>query len=704
METGSFYDLKVAVPTIMFGGLDTRLSEIHMPGNKSPDVQNMVPFPVGSTTKRSGLLCVSYGTPAARTAPVGSGPATAMIALERPSDGAAFLVSRRGQVLSRNKLGASSAGFVNLYFEVPASGRLSWRMAAYTDEGAGASTDTDDVFMGGCAYVVGAGEPFILTGEDAATWSSLTANSALTSASPGDPVVVTQAGHGYASGDMVLVTPNIGAPSGWLDLLGGRAFRVKVVDADNFKLMDADLSEVTSPGLTTASGSLAGNTQHGNLAVRRWPKGLYDASNGVRGYPARWDDPNADGNTGWPGGDVQDWPTGIEIIGQSLESRALAYGFALDPDRIDHSALGSPWNFLKVDVMAASEAAATTSATEDGGYFYADRGDGDRVVGVRSLGEYIVVFKQRKTILYYGAIGDDFRAVRRFDRGAVSDGSISYVGQDLYWLSEDGPCRLSTTDAYGDLLLDDPMLAPQAVTATIPQSGYDKIVCSHDRKNRRVMWFVPSGSSEYNNAAIVYYYPTRESADGEWTKFAGRYTNMSGVVDVRAQAGINQARYGAGYDGNVYIMDVGTVDDYNDSGGGSYDSPEIIEAHYVTRWYEVGGVDVSKRALFLTVAYGDDGVGLSQIKLGKDYSPDYEVVSEAQQTLGGGAGLWDQSLWNDDAGSIPGGLYWDQSGKALVWYRGSDVGRIFRFKIEDSSELGVSVAGISLDFRARGAR
>jgi hypothetical protein len=543
---------------IPFAGLNTHISELFIQSHDSPEMLNVDLDPVGSMRKRDGLQRL-------QNAPYGSTSIDMVSVLYRPSESLGFLyVASQGHMsaLDIGSIGGSwsliHAPAENLSQPCSTTAAFAVESGPYTG---GEPTSVEN--KGECLYVCdGSSEPFILGGGMSA--SSVSQTNEQIEVSSG-AVLVTITGHGYANYDIVTLS-GISSTSDWYSF-ENRSFFVEEVTANTFYLLDGDFTRVAGSAQateTTGIGSslLLGNDDH----VRRWPLGVYDATNPRRGYPRRWADPDETWTTeDFPPGPT-DWPSATTYVGTGLGARMFAYGFSRDPSRVDYSELGVPYNFLHSNTQFADEAAASLEASPaiDGGYFYCMAGDGDRVVAVRDLMGYVVVFKTKRTVLYQGELGEYFRVAQEYPVGALSNDSVVKVGNDIYFWSYDGPRKLSTTAAGADLI--DVSVSADVIEVsrglTTGQGG--KVIARHERLNQRIIWHFPDESTR-NDACLVYYYPSRLDQDGRWSNWGGKYAEMSQAVAFEnPESGSSYTFGGSNSERLVYIMNTGSYDDYDE--------------------------------------------------------------------------------------------------------------------------------------------
>jgi len=683
---------------IVFDGLNTHVSELFIQNFSSPDMMNCDLDPVTTIRKRDGIVYLNE--------PDGTGKIDMLALLYKMSEQRGVLYAQRDNVMSAISSANPSGTMTRVDCPWVGTSMPGATKAGFTYE---TSLDPADLttavytYGGECLYCTDKNqEPIILTGTLNSTKSAETASSMVVGSNP-YPVVIANTGHGHSDFD-VFTFDDMSAYPDWADL-SYRSFFVEVVNANSFYLLDGKFNRLNGAAGWSSPLSQSYNITSGQFV--RWPRGVYSSTAPVRGYPARWVDPTDAWTTGEVPPGPYDWPSHTHYIGQGLGARMFAYGFKLDPDRIDYSQLGVPYNFLKADPYYDTEAESDTAPDQDGGYFYCMRGDGDKVVAVRELMGYIGVFKTMRTVLYTGEIGEWFRVAQEYPVGATNEEAVVKVGNDIYFWSFDGPRRLTPSMEQADLLEGSISAEVIEVAKTINVPLDAKVIARHERLKQRIVWHFPTAGNTENNQCLVYYYPTSADPKGRWALWDGAYCQMSQHVVFENPATGTTSVYGGDNNskGFLYEMNGGPIDGYSEDpeNPGEYTIPVPIDMVYVTKWFDFDTVTTYKRALTLMALYGDDGPGEAKFYIGWDYSPAWSTVDRPisyAPTVG--ASLWNVSVWNDTADTY--GTYWNEGGKSMVEYEAEGLGRIFRFKIEDSSIFPVAVSGLVFGPSRKGTR
>ena len=711
-------------------GLNTHVSELFIEDYSSPDLNNVDLHPAGSIKKRRGMDVLREGLSLEdRSTPFGTGAMQALFHLPRNSDGRDILVGYRGDILSLYDVNDNDGWLDSTIIVNQFTKTFDAAIGPFNDEAGTADDATDDVYRGECLYIVdGQSHPLIVSGTDVGFGTGITVN-AVTGGPAGTKIQFgCTSAHGLRDGDLIRFNgPDADA---WIiRLTEYLVYTVGLIDENNFIICDRDLEVLHVPTAETwlSDPTWSGVTVHKPNSIHGWPAGKYSTAGVVpeqRGYPKRWVDPNSDATyTHFPYSDDHAMPSGIEIMGSGMSLRAYAYGFPGDPDRIDVSELGAPYNFLRNDVDAADAASAIKQPGVDGGYFYCRRGDGDKVIGVREFRGLIIVFKRHTTVIYSGMFGYDMRQVQTISVGATSNDSIIVTGNDVFFWSMDGPRNLSVTDRFGDLLVGSISENVIEVVRGVTGSAQKKICGYHDRMNKRVVWHFPANGGDTNNAVLAFYYPDGYDPRGRWTRYSGAYCEQVKAIGSRMVVSGQERQYGASTDGYVYELNVGVSDDRDWTGYPTTPLEDLVKvpisSYYITRWFALGEVDVTKRMLDVFIAYNEDGAGESKLYQAQNYLTNWTLVNDPVGAAGDSEGYWNYFYWNypdiDPIGSetsvtvdaVPEDtdlFYWDTTGRAFVQHRLKGLVHIVRFKIEDSGLLPYGIGGLVIDARAKGKR
>ena len=649
----SQYEREAALEPITFGGLLQNVNDLRTPVDRSPDMLNIDLLRDGSIAKRTGYDELDNQV-------TGTGALESCLPLMDIANGKNYLFAARNGTMNRYDVGAGTWHEDEVHvLTVGATyrGAMSYYGSSYEQ----------------ALYIVnGEDEPLVGRGTQAADYANPAQNiQSATGGAAGTDVYVNVTSHGMADGDYVKLSGITTSP--WTAING--VWRIEVKDVNEFYLLDPDndWARYETPGNWTTPLGTEGTADCTYDQIARWPKGVYSAAGGTRGYPSVWDDPNADGGTGWPGGTVQDWPSGITMVGSGVSVRSLAWGFALDPDRIDYSELGEPVNYLKRDVDAADEASAASVPAVDGGYFYCMRGDGDRVVEVVELFDRLVVFKSRRTFVYTGFIGVDLALADIIPVGTSAPRSVVRVGNDIYFWSSDGPRSLAGSDQYGDIKTGQFGRDVLDVIRRVSTDGHGKIVAVHDRENQRIIWYVPLDEVPTNTHALVYYYER-----GQYVIWDGARCEVSDACELLGGILTTPRLYASHTDGKAALHGVGYAD-----------GEDTIAAHYTTKWFVEPHMARRKRLNMVDVLIGANGVtGNTKFYIGWDYLEALNELTAIHTAHGNQAtGVWGLSKWGVD-------FIWGDTSSTARRYGIEGSGHLYRFKVEDDSVNNFEIAAL----------
>lgn len=449
------------------------------------------------------------------------------------------------------------------------------------------------------------------------------------------------------------------------------------IHGDCLFVADGRRTPLIETGLASAAGSMI---QH--------PQGSYgDGSqySGVPGYP----NASTSTETTHPG-EPRNWdtdpPAGFCLRGEGRQNRMYAWGFADDPNRIDYSELGVPWNWLWADLdgEVIEEVLVFSSAgAADGGYFYAIQDDGEKVVGIAELYGVMVVFKTNSTLIYSGEHGVDWGIQARLPVGCSSYRSVIRAGNDLYWWSEQGPVSLSAVQEYGDLKMADAGINVIDEVTDTNKNHLARVVGYHDRENFRLIWLVPSAGETTCDKGIVYYY----DAPQRWSIWNGDYCEKNCVLVGTGHDIGGTVAYAGNEAGEIHYLNQG----YDDSG-------EVILASYTTAWTDLGDPDSRKRAMWLDVINGYEGAEGVAISVGWDYTATWYPVGRQIKALGDPGAYFDYALFDEAT--------FNSESPAVKRHEVVDTGYYMRVKFETGQDntLGFMLHGWKPQIVPKGLR
>lgn len=410
-------------------------------------------------------------------------------------------------------------------------------------------------------------------------------------------------------------------------------------------------------------------------------------STGKAGVPA-----STSGGPEW-----RDWelypPSGLCLVGRGTTEQMFAWGFPNDPNRIDYSSPEYPWHFGLDNLAGTPEAPLV-----DGGWFYALPDESDVVIGVIQHLSRIVVFKRRSTVVYSGYPGDDLAVQNIYPVGCTSYDSVVRVGNDLLWWSDQGPVTLFGVQEFGNLQyasIGDPVRqAARTVIATTAAS----IFAVHDRKNLRVMWFLPDPTSPQ---VLVYYYDSPR----RWTIFTGTLAALTSGLEGLESAGGETIIYGGDADGKVHVL-FRAEDDNGDP----------IASSYTTAWQAAQDHDHRKRMLYVDLMYGADGAIGAAVQTAWDYSLSFTDAGQMVRAIGSAGTGWNEARWWSEAdadewvahGTVPSYMvnpgYWNNTTQMIARFVGSGTGFIYRLRLSSTGTHRLHFAGWHAFMAEKGVR
>lgn len=275
-------------------------------------------------------------------------------------------------------------------------------------------------------------------------------------------------------------------------------------------------------------------------------------------------------------------------------------------------------------------------------YMDLDPNDGDFIVGMDILGDYLVVFKERKiyAISYIGGMYLFTSELRVDGRGCVSPQSLTSIRNDLIFLAEDGFYQFTGHDikeiSYG--------IKPYILDINPSNKS---IVQSAPLEEKNQLWFIaPSGDSDTCNVAFVYDYNQEN-----WTinsldlSALGFYY----VTDDLTMADLTNAwnTYTISWDdkftlANTSVLIVGTYDGIvGDMGFATNDGGLAIDGKYRTPWIDMENPLTTKRILRITFLQECEGTSTAynlDWKLRTNWNKDMDPVLSGTIPVSGNTG------------------------------------------------------------------
>jgi hypothetical protein len=206
-------------------------------------------------------------------------------------------------------------------------------------------------------------------------------------------------------------------------------------------------------------------------------------------------------------------PRHIGLVASGKNERLAAWGFAEDPSRAYFCA--------RKDYL---------DWTTDGNAFSiaALEEDGERLIAVADFGTYLLMMKETRTVIFSGVdpstgVADSMRVI---PFGCVAPRSVGKTGNDLWWMSKEGPISLRAVENYGELAADYLKSRIPTTIGDMSPVHLGQCVFVHDRRMKRISWFVPTRESVQNTMRLDYYYDRtvtdhENRAMGSWMRCEG---------------------------------------------------------------------------------------------------------------------------------------------------------------------------------------
>jgi hypothetical protein len=278
-------------------------------------------------------------------------------------------------------------------------------------------------------------------------------------------------------------------------------------------------------------------------------------------------------------------------------------------------------------------------------YFDVAKSDGQSITGIYPLGQFLVIFKRRSIHILTGSNPDEWKLSASVNNvvtiangiGCVSAKSIVQVGNDLWFMSDDGIRSVRRNEEGSVPLIG---LVSRRISGTIDsinKSAYSK-VCGTFFDNK-VYMAIPTGTSTTNDKVMVA--NTRISLEDPtnphpWFTYQGWTPYVFGV---HLSGGVAQLHWGDSLLTNVLQGETGEAD-------------------------EVGSIDMDVRGKMIDLGYPEMKKTFRFMKYGAKGSGDYDLsiftsTNGSTYTLRGTKNLqqgnvWDTATWGVDYWSYVG--------------------------------------------------
>jgi hypothetical protein len=283
-------------------------------------------------------------------------------------------------------------------------------------------------------------------------------------------------------------------------------------------------------------------------------------------------------------------------------------------------------------------------------YFDVGLSDGQEITGIGLLGEYLVVFKRKSIYVLTGSGPADWRLSGTVNNlvnvensvGCVSHRSIVQIGNDLWFMSDDGIRSLRRNEEGGSPLTGIVSGNIQGTIDSLNPSALDKICAT--LYDKRVYYAMPTGSSTYNNIVMVA--DTRITLDKPynpfpWTKYTGWQPAVFAVHRPSSQLTLYFGNGSA--DSKVFIGETGSTDV---AAVGTLANSGKIDFDYRSKMIDLRQPEMDKTFRFMKVGVqsgGDYDVTVYTSVDGQVYT-NRGVINLSSGDLWN-TGVWDTATW-----------------------------------------------------------
>lgn len=277
-----------------------------------------------------------------------------------------------------------------------------------------------------------------------------------------------------------------------------------------------------------------------------------------------------------------------------------------------------------------------TTATD---YFDVGKSDGQEIMGIHPLGQFLVIFKRKSIYIIDGSNPDAWKLSASVNNvvniangiGCVSAKSIVQVGNDLWFASDDGIRSINRNEEGSVPLMGQVSANINKTYDDINEAYFDKITGTFF--NNKVYYAIPTGTSMTNNVVMVA--NTKTSTDNPlnpypWFTYTGWTPYVFNTHLVNNQA---ELHWGDSLSPNVFVGEVGYTD-------------QVGEIDFDIKGRMIDGGESEMHKIFRFMKYGVRGSG--------DYDLDiYTSTNGATYTYRDFVNLlqgseWDVATWGND--------------------------------------------------------
>jgi hypothetical protein len=275
-------------------------------------------------------------------------------------------------------------------------------------------------------------------------------------------------------------------------------------------------------------------------------------------------------------------------------------------------------------------------------YFDVGKSDGQEITGIWPLGEFLVIFKRRSIFILTGNSPDEWKLSASINNlvniansiGCVSAKSIVQVGNDLWFMSDDGIRSIKKNEQGAVPLMGQVSSNINTTIDSINKGAYNKICGTYF--DNKVYMAIPTGSSTENDVVMVA--NTRINIDNAtnpypWFTYTGWPVSC---MNVHLSSGVAELHFGSHATNNIYQGETGNTDAIGE-----------IEFEYIGKLIDGGQPEMKKTFRF--IKYGALGGGNYYIDF--SVSVDGTTYVYVDHLLMKQGTEWDTGVWGTDVWS-----------------------------------------------------
>lgn len=296
------------------------------------------------------------------------------------------------------------------------------------------------------------------------------------------------------------------------------------------------------------------------------------------------------------------------------------------------------------------------------------RDDGQKITGLSTLGDRLVIFKDRSIwVAFFTANADTpFQFVPSNSAvGCMSHWSVQAVDNGIVFLSWDG---LYFFDGYNSFKISDRLNT--TFQSILAPGQFTKAVSMYQHTKNRYYLAVTSSGNSSNDTVITWTKAQTTIATDAFSVYTGLAASQMEMV---YPDGVTETPYFGDYSGFVYKADTG-VDDY------PLTTRTAINSYYYTNWLSYDDLCDQKETLSAYLYYQ-----INEATLNFVYSYDFNQndVFSVNVTTGASGSLWGSAVWGQFTWATGGGaqqrIDFDGRGRTMrMGVKNAALGETFR--------------------------